>query len=178
MTQKKRIPLVLAAIIIFVLAFVAAFIISKIEPHIEDVDSNYVKEHTGKAGYILVDVRPEENYEGRSPRPGIPGGHIPGAVSFPLEDLGIAAAPAALAHAGIVKQKIIIVYCNTGVMAGWFADRLVRRFHFSPSKIKNYRGSIVDWYNEGNILLPEGHDSAYGNVTMPAKFQEFDMTRR
>ncbi len=177
MTQKKNIPLVIAALVIFILAFAAALIISKIEPHIEDVDSKYVKEHTGKSGYILVDVRPEENYEGRSPRPGIPGGHIPGAISFPLEDLGIAAAPAALAHVGITKQNTIIVYCNTGVMAGWFADRLVRRFHFEPSKIKNYRGSILDWYKEGNILLPEDHDPANGNVIMPPRFQEFDMQR-
>lgn len=177
MTQRKRIPLIIASPVIFVLAFIAALIISKFEPHIEDVDLKYVKEHAGKSGYILVDVRPEENYSGKSPRHGIPGGHIPGAINFPIEDLNIAAAPAALSHAGIVKKNIIILYCNTGVLSGWFADRLVRRFNFHPSRIKNYRGGTVDWYKEGNIFLPEDHEPAYGQKQMPAKFQEFDMQR-
>ncbi|MBQ7577562.1 MAG: hypothetical protein IJT21_04740 [Synergistaceae bacterium] len=177
MTQKKSIPLTVVALVIFVLAFAAAFIISKIEPHIEDVNADYLKQHIDRRGFILVDARPEENYEGKSPRPGIPGGHIPGAISFPLEDLGIAAAPAAMAHVGIVKQNTIIVYCNTGVLSGWFADRLVRRFHFSPSRIKNYRGGVTDWVKEGNILLPEDHETGREQDDDSENFNESDMQR-
>ncbi len=94
--------------------------------------------------------------------PGVPGGHIPGAVSFPLEDLNVAAASAALAKVGVVKSKTVIIYCNTGTAAGKFADTLIRRFKFSASQLKNYRGSIVDWSRySANKLLPEDHETGY-----------------
>ena len=153
-------PLEVAAPIIFALVFVVSLIYSRIEPHVEDVSMDYVIENTGKPGYVLVDVRPEEVYEGESPMPGVPGGHIPGAVSFPLGDLMVAAPSAALAKAGIVKSSTVILYCNTGTAAGTFADALARRFNFSPARLKNYRGSIRDWIaRPGNVLLPLSHDS-------------------
>ena len=158
--MKKYPPLEIAAPVIFAFVFMITLIYSRIEPHVEDVDMKYVKEHTGKAGYILVDVRPEEVFDGASPMPGMPGGHIPGAVSFPMADLKVAAAPAALAKVGIVKSNTVIIYCNTGTAAGRFADVLVRHFNFSPSRLKNYRGSVQDWSsNKDNILLPEDHES-------------------
>ena len=162
MSEKKYPPLDLVAPIVFVIVFIVTLIFSRFEPHVEEVDRNYVKEHAAMPGYILVDARPEEQYYGKSPRPGIPGGHIPGAVSFPLEDLNIRAAAAALAHSGITKDKTIIIYCNTGVLAGRFADQLVRKFNFRSSMLKNYRGSTVDWVQgEGNILLPLDHETGY-----------------
>ena len=157
--MKKYPPLEVVAPVIFALVFVLTLIYSRFEPHVDDVGIDYVIEHTGKPGYVLVDVRPEENYEGESPRPGIPGGHIPGAISFPLDDLNVAAASAALAKVGVEKSNTVILYCNTGTAAGKFADSLIRRFNFSPSKLKNYRGSIQDWAAKGNRLLPEVYDS-------------------
>ena len=157
--MKKYPPLEIVAPVIFAVVFVLTLIYSRFEPHVEDVDMNYVIEHTGQPGYVLVDVRPEENYEGESPMPGVPGGHIPGAISFPLEDLKVAAASAALAKVGVVKSNTVILYCNTGTAAGKFADSLVRQFNFSPSKLKNYRGSTTDWAANGNKFLPEGHES-------------------
>ena len=157
--MKKYPPLEIVAPVIFAIVFVLTLIYSRYEPHVEDVDMAYVIEHTGQAGYVLVDVRPEENYEGESPMPGVPGGHIPGAISFPLDDLKVAAASAALAKVGVVKNNTIILYCNTGTAAGKFADSLIRRFNFSPSKLKNYRGSAKDWAVKGNKFLPEDHES-------------------
>ena len=162
MAVKKYPPLDLVAPVVFVIIFIVTLIFSRFEPHVEEVDCNYVREHAAMPGYILVDARPEEQYYGKSPRPGIPGGHIPGAVSFPLTDLNIRAAAAALAQSGITKDKTIIVYCNTGVLSGRFADSLVRRFNFSASMIKNYRGSTVDWVlGRGNILLPLDHETGF-----------------
>ena len=153
--MKKYPPLEIVAPVIFAIVFVLTLIYSRYEPHVEDVDMAYVIEHTGQAGYVLVDVRPEENYEGESPMPGVPGGHIPGAISFPLDDLKVAAASAALAKVGVVKNNTIILYCNTGTAAGKFADSLIRRFNFSPSKLKNYRGSAKDWAANGNKFMPD-----------------------
>ena len=160
--MKKYPPLEIVAPVVFVFVFAVTLIYSRFEPHIEDVASDYVKEYAGKSGYVLVDVRPEENYEGRSPMLGVPGGHIPGAISFPLDDLKVAAPSAALAKAGIVKDRTIILYCNTGTAAGKFADALIRNFNFSASHIKNYRGSVVDWARDSsNPLLPEDHDTGF-----------------
>lgn len=154
--MKKTLPLEVLAPFMFVLVFCLTLIFSRLEPHVEDVDASYVKEHAGQYGYVLVDVRDEDVYEGySSPAPDIPGGHIPGAISFPLEDLKVAAASAALAKAGITKMNTVILYCDTGVLAGIFADELVREFRFSPGNIKNYRGSVTDWLKiPGNKLLP------------------------
>ncbi|MBQ9420004.1 MAG: hypothetical protein IJU31_06495 [Synergistaceae bacterium] len=140
--------------IVFALVFVVTLIYSRLEPNVEDVDMDYVMRYKDAPGYVLLDVRAEEIYDGKPPFAGIPGGHIPGAINFPLMDLNIAAASAALAKIGVTKDKNIIIYCNTGAQAGRFADALVRRFNFSPSRLKNYRGGVRDWITDPeNILL-------------------------
>ena len=161
--MKKHPPLEIVAPVVFALVFMFLLIFSRFEPHVEDVDSFYVKAHAGQPGYVLVDVRPEEFFEGKSPMFGVPGGHIPGAVSFPQSELKSTLAPAAaLAKAGIVKSNTVILYCNTGTAAGKFADDLIRHFNFKAANLKNYRGGIVDWARYGsNILLPEDHEAGY-----------------
>ena len=161
----KKYPLEIVAPVVFVFVFLLTLIYSRIEPHVEDIDMNYVKQYAGRSGYVLVDVRPEEVFYGESPMPEVPGGHIPGAISFPLEDLKIAAASAALAKVGIIKSNTVILYGNTGTTAGKFADTLIRKFNFSPSHIKNYRGSVIDWVSHrGNALLPIDHETGYESV--------------
>lgn len=145
---------------IFTFVFICTFIFSYFEPHVEDVTRDYLKAHVNTPGYVLVDVRPERVYAGKSPRAGIPGGHIPGAISFPIEDLRTPAAAAALAKAGVIKMNTIILYCNTGADSGRFADALIRSLRFSPARIKNYRGSVMDWIKDpANKLLPENHET-------------------
>lgn len=152
---------------IFGFVFLCTLIFSYFEPHIEEVTGDYVKSHAGMPGYVIVDVRPERVYAGKSPRAGIPGGHIPGAISFPIANLKKPNASAELSEAGVVKGNTIIVYCNTGADSGRFADALIRSLRFSPSDIKNYRGSIMDWISDPlNKLLPENHERAdYYNNT-------------
>ncbi|MBQ7155056.1 MAG: hypothetical protein IJR85_05835 [Synergistaceae bacterium] len=169
--MKKYPPLEIVAPLVFAFVFAVTLIYSRFEPHVEDVNSDYVKQYTGRPGYVLVDVRPEENFEGQSPMFGVPGGHIPGAINFPLGDLKIAAPSAALSKAGIVKDRTIILYCNTGTAAGKFADALIRNFNFSPSKLKNYRGSVIDWASyPSNKLLPEDHESGFPEIAHPLDF--------
>ena len=160
-SNKKYPSLDLAAPIIFSIVFVITFMYSRFEPTVEDVDAEYVKKYKDVPGYILVDARSAEAYSGISPRFSVPGGHIEGAVNFPIEDLQVIAPAAALAKDGITKDKTIIIYCNTGVLSGRFADQLVRRFNYSASKIKNYRGSVIDWVMNKNELLPKGHETGF-----------------
>lgn len=172
--ERKYPPLEIAAPVLFAFIFVVALIYSRLEPHVEDVDAQYVRQHSGESGYILVDARPEDQYMGKSPRPGVPGGHIPGAMNFPLENLNMKTqlAAALLARSGITKDKTVIVYCNTGVLSGRLADQLVRRFNFSSSKLKNYRGSTVEWVKDPqNILLPEGHETGFAQEIESHKFR-------
>lgn len=149
------------ALFIVVIVFAAAFGYTYYLNHqgVAEVDQAYVKANLGKPGVVVVDVRAEEFYKGKSPRQGLPGGHIPGTINFPLADLKKEGAAEALTKAGITKDAEIIVYCNTGKQAGQFADALVRDFGFSQTKIKNYKGSITDWAkNPANTLEPEGHE--------------------
>ena len=163
MKSVTHIPLIIVAPIVFAIVFAATLVYSKLEPHMEDVDAGYIMEHINQPGYVLVDVRPEENYNGKSPMPGVPGGHIPGAINFPLSELQSSPmAPATLAKLGITKRNTIILYCNTGTAAGRFADYLIRNLHFDPGQLKNYRSSIRNWITlRGNRLLPEDHESGY-----------------
>ena len=151
--MKKYPPLEIVAPVMFAFVFMMTLIYSKYEPHVEDVNIDYVKAHIGRPGYVLVDVREEDIFDGAPPKEGVPGGHIAGSVNFPLSELKVAAASAALAKTGIVKSRTIILYCNRGTTAGRFADAMIRQFHFSPTSIKNYRGSVIDWVNRGNKLI-------------------------
>ena len=172
--MKRYPPLEITAPLLFAFIFALTLIYSRLEPHVEDVDASYVREHTGKPGYVLVDARPEESYLGKSPRPGVPGGHIPGAMNFPLENLNMRTQIAAglLAKEGITKAKTVIIYCNTGVLSGRLADQLVRRFNFSSSNIKNYRGGTVEWVKDPrNILLPPDHETGLIGELHSQKFR-------
>ena len=147
---------------LLVVLFVLCFAVSAqalFGPSIDVVDQAYVKEKVGQPGFVLVDVRAEEVYNGKSPREGIPGGHIAGAVNFPLANLKAEGAAEALEKAGIVKDAEIIVYCNSGKQSSQFAEALVEDFGFEAAKVKNYKGSVIDWSkNPDNKLEPEGHE--------------------
>lgn len=127
-------------------------------PKIEAVDQAYVKEKVGQPGYVLVDVRTEDIYKGKSPREGIPGGHIEGAINFPLDKLKEAGAAEALEKAGITKDVEVIAYCNTGNQSGKFAAALVKDFGFDAAKLRNYDG-ITDWSKDpANKLVSEAQN--------------------
>ena len=171
--EKKYPPLEIVAPIMFALVFVVTLVYSRFEPHVDDVDSVYVREHSGKAGYVLVDARAESTYLGKSPRPGVPGGHIPGAINFPVDNLTGRTDVVAtlLAKEGITKDKTVIIYCSAGGLSGRMADQLVKRFNFSSSKVKNYRGSTIEWVKDpDNILLPEDHETGFNGSKLSQEF--------
>ncbi len=111
---------------------------------VEIVDQAYVKEHLGKPGFVLVDVRSPENFNGEAPRDDIKGGHIPGAINVHDKDLD-SMTQEQLDSMGLTKDVTVIVYCNSGKRSGAMADKLVKMGYES---VKNYEGSIIDWQKD------------------------------
>lgn len=158
--MSAKIRLIIIAFVLLVATLACTLLFTEMEPNFEIVDQAYVKEHVGNPGYILVDVLPKESYDGKSVFEGVPGGHIPGAINFPGEDLKIPGAAAALARAGITKNVTVILYCAAGRTSLQFAEALVKDFKFKDYMIKHYKGGIIDWIKSPfNKLEPENHDS-------------------
>ena len=111
---------------------------------VENVDQAYVKEHLGKPGFVLVDVRSPENFNGESPRKGVKGGHIPGAINV-FDDEFDSMTQEQLDSMGLTKEITVIVYCNSGKRSGAMAKKMAGMGYES---IKNYDGGIIDWQKD------------------------------
>ena len=157
--MSKRTRLIITSVVLFLGAVLCSFLISWLEPQIETVNAAYVKEHTGKPGFLLVDVREEDVFNGKSPFEGAPGGHIPGAINFPSSKLDLQDAAKALQKAGLTKDITLILYCNAGLLSCQFAEALVKDFGFKDSRIKSYKAGTLGWSQDpANKLLPEDHE--------------------
>jgi thiosulfate/3-mercaptopyruvate sulfurtransferase len=120
-------------------------------------DAAFVKAHAGKPGFVVVDARSRNFYDGvPSQRPGsVPPpklGHIPGAVSAPFDAFatseggGTKLRPAAeiqalLTAAGVKPGDTVIAYCHVGQQATamLFAARTLGH------NVMLYDGSFQDW---------------------------------
>ncbi|MCR4817610.1 MAG: hypothetical protein K5841_01475 [Fretibacterium sp.] len=135
------------------------YVVSRLEPQIESVDQAYVKEHLGKPGFLLVDVREADVFNGKSPFEGAPGGHIPGAINFPSSRLNLGNAEEELQKSGLTKDITLILYCNAGLISSQFGEALVNDFGFKDFRIKSYRPGTMEWVkNPANKLEPEDHE--------------------
>ena len=168
--KKYHLPLHIAAELVFVFIFACMMVYSQFEAHVEEVDMQYVIMNRNKPLFVLLDVRNEAIFNGRAPFAGmrtppiegLPGGHIPGSVNFPVRNLNSSSALSALEAKGITSDTTVILYCNSGGLSSRFADTIIRRFNFSPAKLKHYRGGISDWIkDEANTMVPEDHDPPY-----------------
>jgi len=99
----------------------------------------------------IVDARPAGRFVGRDPepRPGLRGGHMPGAVNVPSSELvenGQLVAPEriaqAFAKAGVDTDKPIITSCGSGVSAVILALGLDA---LGKSPVRVYDGSWSEW---------------------------------
>lgn len=95
---------------------------------------------------VLVDVRSDEPYNGWSPMEGIKGGHIQGAVHFPLEwldsELSDDEKRTLLEKKGITMDKTIMTYCNMGKDSLKFAENLI---DFGYTNVNHYKGGMKEW---------------------------------
>jgi thiosulfate/3-mercaptopyruvate sulfurtransferase len=103
-------------------------------------------------GEQVVDVRPQPRFRGETPepRPGLRGGHMPGAVNLPVTALlspegRLAEAPqllAAFEGAGVDLDGPIITSCGSGVAASTAALALARLGRWDAAV---YDGSWSEW---------------------------------
>lgn len=117
----------------------------------EVVDQAYVKKHLGTPGFVLVDVRSPKNFNGESPREGIKGGHIPGAINVFIDEFD-AMTQEQLDSMGLTKDAAVVVYCNSGHKSNMMGEKMIKRGYTS---VKNYKGGIIDWQKDpSNAIDP------------------------
>lgn len=121
---------------------------------------NDVKEIINSQGKILVDVRTNDEYNGKtlapteySPEYGQMGGHIPGAVNVPWskmvnEDGTLKSADELkklYESLNVTSDKEVITYCGIGERASytWF----VLKYLLGYPNVKTYDGSWLEWGN-------------------------------
>jgi thiosulfate/3-mercaptopyruvate sulfurtransferase len=108
------------------------------------VDMNYVTEKLN-SNAVIIDVRSEEVYKGKTPGRGIKGGHILGAVNVPLDSFMAkddSEKLEFLRSKGVNSKTEIITYCNTGRKSQVLAEELVR---LGYSNVNNYKNSMKEW---------------------------------
>ncbi|MDD4836331.1 MAG: rhodanese-like domain-containing protein [Dethiosulfovibrio sp.] len=119
-------------------------------PSVGIVDRSYVKSNVGKAGFVLVDVRPKDYFDGlKTYVSGATAGHIAGAINVPLASLK-ASSDLDLASVGLAKDKTVIVYCNIGGTSAAAATALLGRGYGS---VKDYSGGMRDWGSDPNEVV-------------------------
>jgi thiosulfate/3-mercaptopyruvate sulfurtransferase len=121
---------------------------------------NYVKEALRSQDKVLVDVRTNEEYNGKTLAPteysteyGQMGGHIPGAVNVPWakmvnEDGSLKSADELkklYESLNVTPDKEVITYCGIGERAAytWF----VLKYLLGYPNVKSYDGSWLEWGN-------------------------------
>jgi thiosulfate/3-mercaptopyruvate sulfurtransferase len=133
-------------------------------------DIKAVQAHAGKAGKLLIDARPLNEYQGED-EIWLRKGHIPGAISFhwarmmekdnthkfrPLE-----AVKAELAAAGITPDKDVICYCGTSREGSLLYFALKHLLGFP--KVRLYEGAWKEYvWLEGQTLKAETGGKAAG----------------
>jgi len=104
------------------------------------------------AGRPLIDARPAERFNGETPepRPGLKGGHAPGALNLPATRLfgpdgtfrGDAETEAMIEAAGVDLDKVATASCGSGVTACMIALALARLGKWDTAV---YDGSWSEW---------------------------------
>ena len=101
---------------------------------LDPVDAHELKRMIEQENTVLVDVRPEEEYRQ---------GHLPGAVSMPLDRLS-----ELLAH--LPKQKPIVAYCRGKYCI--LADQAVELLRSSGFQARRADDGIVEWTLSGGVI--------------------------
>jgi rhodanese-related sulfurtransferase len=102
----------------------------------------------------LIDVLPAEWYTGDDPQH--PGGHIPGAVSVPLEqfaDMDGTLIQGGKAFGDVVKDKAatVVVYCGN-ITCGKSLAAARAAVAMGYSHVLRYQGGWQEWQDKGNSL--------------------------
>ncbi len=113
------------------------------------VGGDYVKSRVQAEGVVVVDVRPDEAYNGWKIKDDVKGGHIQGAVSFSsawLDGMSDSEKIDLLEKKGITRDREVIIYSDYGRES----VELYRTLKgLGYERIKNYKGGMRDWSHRG-----------------------------
>ncbi|MDX2120182.1 MAG: 3-mercaptopyruvate sulfurtransferase [Gemmatimonadota bacterium] len=111
----------------------------------------------------VVDLRAAGRFEGREPepRPGLPSGHMKGAINLPFSDLVAADGTglpldvlrARIRQAGIALDRPIIATCGSGTSACNLVLALAR---LGEGEVAVYDGSWTEWAGTGRPIARSG----------------------
>ncbi len=126
-------------------------------------DVTQVAQAAKLATAAIVDARPPGRFAGTAPepRPGLRGGHIPGARNLPYGELlnpdGTMKPPealrAAFAAAGVDLARPVITTCGSGITAAVLSLALERIGHHNHAL---YDGSWAEWGMYGDLPVATG----------------------
>jgi thiosulfate/3-mercaptopyruvate sulfurtransferase len=115
-------------------------------------DLEAVRANLATGAAQVIDARSRGRFAGTEPepRPGLRGGHIPGSLNLPYDELyrpdGTLLSPdelrAAFAKAGLDATRPVITSCGSGVTASVLALALYR---LGREDVAVYDGSWSDW---------------------------------
>lgn len=130
--------------------------LTRVTPREDIADAAFVQANTGRPGFVLIDARDAEFYNGAregGPRDFRVAGHIAGAVSVPFSSVttaGLALKPRAeleaiFSRAGVKPGDTVVTYCHIGQQATavLFAARSL------GYTVRLYDGSFEDWVRRG-----------------------------
>jgi thiosulfate/3-mercaptopyruvate sulfurtransferase len=126
-------------------------------------DMDDIKQVLAKASAQIVDARPAGRFAGSEPepRPGLRGGHLPGARNVPSQSLlnsdGTLKAPAELAkifaRSGIDPAQPVITTCGSGVTASILSLALAV---LGQTNAAVYDGSWAEWGADNGLPIETG----------------------
>lgn len=124
---------------------------ARFQPHLVRVLAD-IRAALGDPALQILDARPAARFRGEAPepRPGLRGGHMPGACNLPWNAVvdadGALRSPeelrAAFAVAGVDLERPIITTCGSGVSAAVLALALAR---LGVDQVPIYDGSWSEW---------------------------------
>lgn len=127
--------------------------------HLLKIEMKEVVENLGNPAWQILDVRSDDEFEGKNLAGNNRGGHIKEAIHLEWKNLlthlnqpdevnhflSEEAMLTKLDAAGVSKEKTIVVHCQSGVRASFMAFCLTK---LGYPKVRLYDGSMSEWANE------------------------------